>query len=363
MAASAALGHAQYRDGDTVCELNGDSSGCAFDALTPSELDGSTLIYPGGDTRCAFDDFSNDTVSYATNSTYFFQVFPNTDGDRSKLFLYFQGGGACIDDITCSFGLQCIVQTFTPSATAFSTGVANRTDPNNMFNDWNLVHIPYCTGDLHVGNHTEMIADDPLLSLLDSPDCLGHNMTIHQVGYTNTMAVLDWAYENFPSPSHIVLGGSSAGSLAAQLLSGLVAEKWQTEANGIPYSVLADSYVSVLPESHPAGATIQYYGSCEVDLNFPTTILDECESGNLTTVEMMTALIDEVPTAEWLFVDSEGDYTQRYYYALLDQGILAYPFDDDLMSEADFYSVRTSRTMLLLIGMDAYLSLCFWFRT
>lgn len=93
-ALASALSVDAYRPGDEVCSISS-SNACGVDAITPSKLDGSTLIYPGGETRCAFDDSSVPSANnFTTNATYFFQVFPNQKKDKKKVFLYFQGGGA-----------------------------------------------------------------------------------------------------------------------------------------------------------------------------------------------------------------------------------------------------------------------------
>ncbi|KAE8995248.1 hypothetical protein PR003_g20285 [Phytophthora rubi] len=338
LALLATLAKAQIRDGDEICVVS-DSNACAVDDLTPSALDSSAVIYPGGDTRCAFDDFSNSSVDFSTNATYFFQVFPAQS--KKKLMLYFQGGGACIDDLTCAFGLQCMYETFSPNAKPLSTGVLNRSNDENLFNDYNIVHLPYCTGDLHIGSHVEAIADSALYSLLGMPECLGHNMTLHQVGYNNTKAVLDWAVENFPNPEEILISGSSAGALAAQALSALVADTWEVEENNIRYSVLGDSYVGVLPSDYTAGKLISYYGTCELDLKVTAKLWDQCDDNELSVAEMMSYMIEDVPAAQWLFLNSMYDETQRYFYELVAEGILGYPFTD-LISGEDFYSTMTA---------------------
>ena len=317
-----------------------DSNSCNVDDLTISKLDKSVIIYPGGATRCAYDDFARPGVNFTTNATYFFQVFPALDQRKTKLLLYFQSGGACIDDLTCAFGLQCMYETFTPNAQPASTGILDRSDDANLFNDYNIVHLLYCTGDLHLGNHVTTIPDNPLYALLNKPECQGHNMTLHQVGYQNTKAVLDWAVENYPDPEEIIISGSSAGALAAQALSALVADMWQVEENEIRYSVLADSYVGVLPSHYSAGKLISYYGTCELDLRVTPKLWDQCDDDNeLTVAEMMSFMIEDVPAAKWLFLNSMYDTIQRYFYEVVLEGIIGYPFIN-LISGEDFYAVR-----------------------
>ncbi|KAG7377510.1 hypothetical protein PHYBOEH_000814 [Phytophthora boehmeriae] len=232
-------------------------------------------------------------------------------------------------------------ETFSPNAKPLSTGVLNRSNDENLFNDYNIVHLPYCTGDLHIGSSTKEIADSPLYALLNMPECLGHNMTLHQVGYNNSKAVLDWAFENYPNPEEIIISGSSAGALGAQALSALVADTWQVETNNIRYSVLADSYVGVLPSDYSAGQLISYYGTCDLDIKASSKIMDQCEDNKLTVSEMISYMIEDVPAAQWMFLNSKYDRTQRYFYALVDQGILGYPFTN-LISEEDFFSNMTA---------------------
>ncbi|KAG6977187.1 hypothetical protein JG688_00000625 [Phytophthora aleatoria] len=324
---------------ESSCTLS-DSETCAVDSLTPSDDDGSVIIYPGGNTRCAFDDYTDSETTFSTNSTYFFQVFPNGGSDKSKLMIFFQGGGACADADTCAFGLQCSLgasATFTTAATASSAGVLDRSISDNMFKDWNIVFIPYCTGDIHIGNRVTAAYESGIEVLLGNSQCLGLDYAMHMNGYNNTMAVLDWALENYPDVDNLIVGGESAGSLGAQVHSAKIAEMWDVDGKGSRFSVLADSYVGVVPEDHPAAELLVYYGACTNDFGLSEDIVAACEAGTATTIEMIDALLKAQPEGNWLFIDSKGDKTQRYFYALVEEGILGYPFSD-LISEGDFFS-------------------------
>uniref|UniRef100_K3WPR0 Uncharacterized protein n=1 Tax=Globisporangium ultimum (strain ATCC 200006 / CBS 805.95 / DAOM BR144) TaxID=431595 RepID=K3WPR0_GLOUD len=332
------------RPGDQTCALSA-SNQCAVSAIEPSTLDGSVLIYPGGKTRCAFDDFTDVKGNFSTNKTYFFQVFPNKDQDKKKLLLFFQGGGACTGEDTCSFSLQCSLgksATFNPNAVASSSGILNRTNTDNLFKDWNIVHIPYCTGDLHVGNAERQTSDSGFAQFLGQPQCIGQKMVTHMAGYENTMSALKWALANYPNPEHLIVGGASAGSLAAQAVSALVADLWSVKDSSIRYSVLADSYVGVLPEEKkPSGETLDYYGACDVDLKVPAGIESLCKAKTLTVVQLMSSLLQATSFSDWLFIDSKADKTQRYFYQLVKDGIAGYPFPN-LISGADFFADMTT---------------------
>ncbi|TMW66967.1 hypothetical protein Poli38472_012083 [Pythium oligandrum] len=326
-----------YRPGDQICSYSAGTT-CPVDSLKLSTTDGSVLIYPGGNTRCAFDDFADAKSGFKTNSTYFFQVFPKPK--REKLLLMFQGGGACIDSYTCNFALQCALgngRTFTTVATASSTGVFNSSDPKNLFNDWNIVHIPYCTGDLHIGNKVLDGADTGLEALFNQPQCTNLGKKMHLNGFENTKAALAWAKANYPQVDDLVISGMSAGSLAAQALAVYVGDMWKVQSGSVRYAVLADSYMGVLPAERTAGNVINFYGTCDLDLKLPSSVVDSCQAKTTTIDEMVTAPLKLLPQSDWVFINSKGDQTQRYFYQVAKDGVFGYPFAN-ILSEADLYT-------------------------
>ncbi|KAL3663436.1 hypothetical protein V7S43_011841 [Phytophthora oleae] len=328
--------------GTNSCEVT-DANACAIDSLTASNDDSSVLIYPGGDTRCAFDDYTDTVTTFASNSTYFFQVFPAANQDKKKLLLFFQGGGACVDKYTCDFALQCQLGSsalITTQASVTDTGIMNRTLDGNVFNDYNIVYLPYCTGDLFVGNKYLEPYESVYNQALGNKQCMGQNQGMYMNGYNNTMAVLKWALENYPDPEQIVVGGYSAGSLAAQMWSAYVANTWEVESKSTKFQVLADSYVGVFPEyKTPASGLINYYGGCGL-VDFPDAMAAECEAETATVIEMITSLMNEAPSAKWLFIDSISDHTQRRFYELVLLGIAGYPFTT-LLPADEFYGNMT----------------------
>ncbi|KAL4169774.1 hypothetical protein KRP22_010687 [Phytophthora ramorum] len=336
--AAVVLASAPQGNTESICTLS-DSETCAVESLTSPSADGSVLVYPGGDTRCAFDNYQDSTTGFTTNSTYFFQVFPNTNLDKSKLLIFFQGGGGCTDDNTCAFGLECSLAEnalFTTVATVRGAGVIDRFMMDNMFKDWNVVFVPYCTGDVHVGNKVLPPFESGFEQQLGNPQCLGKNLPMHMNGYNNSKAALGWALQNFPDVENLVVGGASAGSLGAQFFSSHIAEMWDVDAKGTRFSIMADSYVGVLPDSRPLPVLLEYFGACDNGRPFPADVAAICGDGNASTTEVVEALIEDKPDTNWLFINSKGDDVQRYYYALVKESIQGYPFPN-LMSEEDLY--------------------------
>lgn len=115
----------------------------------------------------------------------------NINPSSNKLIFYFEGGGACFNDFTCaanprSWGASSLG---TPNVSVLS-----RTSDENPFKDWNLVYIPYCTGDVFTGTKTSGgFGGDP------------------QQGYINVGLYLERVVPTFPDIDQVVLSGSSAG--------------------------------------------------------------------------------------------------------------------------------------------------------
>jgi hypothetical protein len=74
----------------------------------------------------------------------------------------------------------------------------DRNDTNNPFADWNLVFVPYCTGDVHAGDN----------------DANYNGMTYHHRGRANLRAFLRRLGVTF-TPDKMVFSGSSAGGFGA----------------------------------------------------------------------------------------------------------------------------------------------------
>ncbi|WP_162910107.1 pectin acetylesterase-family hydrolase [Azohydromonas sediminis] len=158
--------------------------------------------------------------------------YPGTDktfsfwarkGTAKNTVVFFEGGGACWDNLTCSYpiaGLPANVPQFFVPQVAPGTDPATfdgifRTDrADNPVRDWNMVYIPYCTGDLHAGSATKTYTSVGN-SALGLP--AGVPLTIEHRGFDNFMVVLDWMKKNLDRPKNLLVTGSSAGGYGASL--------------------------------------------------------------------------------------------------------------------------------------------------
>ena len=79
---------------------------------------------------------------------------------------------------------------------------------------------------------------------------IGIRRNLHHNGYNNARAVLDWTYEQYPSPEHVLLTGSSAGALASIYHAKEVFEFYDSTR----VTQFGDGFVGVMPEGEWARA-------------------------------------------------------------------------------------------------------------
>ncbi|MCU0512462.1 MAG: pectinacetylesterase family protein [Anaerolineae bacterium] len=166
-----------------------------------------SAILPGGDTIC-----SNGTP-------YQFFVRPAAEAS-SSLLVHFQGGGACwfgqICDLTRNPSYDPFVdESDNPAAAPF--GIFDFDNAENPFSNYNMVMVPYCTGDVHIGNKITTYTSP---AEGDTPES---TVTIRHNGYNNAMTVLDWTFDNFQQPDTVFVTGCSAGAIPSPFYTPFVA--------------------------------------------------------------------------------------------------------------------------------------------
>ncbi|NUO48548.1 MAG: hypothetical protein HOV80_06800, partial [Polyangiaceae bacterium] len=133
-----------------------------------------------------------------------FGVRLNPDSD--KLFIYFEGGGACFNSMSCGVNPSSYGETnFSIFANGGGQGgIFDAENDGNPLRDWNVVYIPYCTGDVHAGDATDV-------------DIPGFTAPKNQsfVGYRNVGHYLKRIVPTFPNVSKVLVTGSSAGGFGA----------------------------------------------------------------------------------------------------------------------------------------------------
>lgn len=166
-------------------------------AEASGESEWATIV-PGGDCECADGgEFS----------------FFDRQADPTTVVFFLEGGGACFSAESCAF-------TDEPSTTYdwnigadehpdLIGGIFDLANEQNPFGDHSMVYVPYCTGDVHLGDATREY----------SPE-----LTVEHNGYVNATTALAYLAENYPDAEQVVVVGESAGAIASPLYGGLVSD-------------------------------------------------------------------------------------------------------------------------------------------
>jgi hypothetical protein len=153
-------------------------------------------VVPGGDCQCS------------DGSKFSFWV---RKANPKKVVFYLQGGGACFSAKTCAPGSELYkVNIGSDGGPTGQAGMFDLADKGNPFADYSIVYVPYCTGDVHIGNTTTKYA---------------HGLTVRHKGYVNGTAALDHLAATFPAATDVAVMGESAGSVAAPLYAALASDR------------------------------------------------------------------------------------------------------------------------------------------
>jgi hypothetical protein len=170
-------------------------------------------VVPGGDCQCADGSAFN---------------FWLREANPAKVVFYLGGGGACFSAETCAD--NDLYKTTVEDDPTEQGGMFHLDDERNPFADYSIVYLPYCTGDVHIGDATTEYAP---------------GLTIRHKGFVNGTAALDRLAATFSGAAEVVVVGESAGSVAAPLYAGLLSDR------------LPDARITVLGDgsgSYPEGA-------------------------------------------------------------------------------------------------------------
>ncbi len=259
-----------------------------------------------------------------------FQFFAKTSTGSDNLLIYFNGGGACWFGQACDLNSQPNVHSpfadMDSNNPAMGGGIFASDRTENPFQNYDMVFIPYCTGDVHIG------AGEQFYSYINAE---GGEVTINTYhnGYENSSRVLNWVYENFESADRVVIGGSSAGAIGSSFYAGMVAEHF----SDVPVVLLADAAggynspsLSVTLSAWNTAAILpdwpEYAGETNDTLTFEDFYVASANhSPNLTIAQYNTAEDDVQYNFSYLIGDSPGSFSlaQRIFnhYIEIESGV------------------------------------------
>jgi hypothetical protein len=151
--------------------------------------------------------------TYCSNGSQY-KFFVNWHEGADDLVVIFEPGGACWDYESCSGALG-ILGAANPNGIpdthmetwAIHSPLVRRDSAQNPMRDWNLVFVPYCTGDVHTGSRT---------TSYESPDGT-EQLTYRHVGHDNMLLVSEWLGWQFQDTDKMYAGGCSAGGVGSSV--------------------------------------------------------------------------------------------------------------------------------------------------
>lgn len=230
-------------------------------------------------------------------------------GSVNKLMIYYQGGGACWDNLTCSFP-ACRTE---PDAdmSDYADGFFDLDNPNNPFRDWHIMFVSYCTCDVHFGDAT-----------VDYPGSTP--ITVQHLGYHNSKVAEKWGREHFLNPEVVFVTGSSAGAYGAWFNGPLLHDVWPASQ----IHVLADAGNGVITDDFLQNQ----FGNWNFVTNLPDIpgVLEAITEGD-GMPGYTEAVANDFPETNWahlstLYDGSLGGQT-GFYNIMLTGGDLLTAFD------------------------------------
>ena len=201
-------------------------------------------------------ELPSDTGAACGNGTPY-RFFVNRTPDSTNLAIVYEGGGACWDQKACLGGgalsaanpngiaPDYMTNFATQAALGLVTPFTARNDPFQAVQtqSWNIVYVPYCTGDVHTGSKVVVYAD---------ADPANPRVEYHR-GQANIRATAKWLRDNLGQPQDLMLTGFSAGGVGSTATYGIVRDALQPTGRA---SLIADS--GPLMQAPRSGTPQQY---------------------------------------------------------------------------------------------------------
>lgn len=186
-----------------------------------------------------------------------YRFFVNRTPLNKDLTLVYEGGGACWDQRAClgegklgatnPNGVPADYMQSINVAYGLVTPFSARNDPFQAVQtqSWNMVFLPYCTGDVHSGSKVTVYDDA----------CPATPRVQHHAGQANIRAAAQWLRDNLGRPDKLMLTGYSAGGVGSTVTYGLVRDALEPRGAS---TLLADSGPvfpaprSSTPDAHPS---------------------------------------------------------------------------------------------------------------
>jgi len=243
----------------------------------------------------------------------------NPSPGSDKLLIYLEGGGAC-------FNSSCDVTAFDTPFLPPSDGIFDRNNADNPLRDYNMVYVPYCTGDVHAGDAPDAV----IVNGLGVP-------VFHQfVGYRNIGLFLSRIVPTFPNLKQVVLTGISAGGFGA----GLNADRVQRAFGSVPVVLVDDSGPPMSKRAIPTCLQKQFRQAWNLDATILADCGADCPNHDDWALDMMMHTVKRTTTSVTGLFSSVHDLVIRTFYGFgnddcspgLDRVVDADVYQNELLS-------------------------------
>lgn len=217
----------------------------------------------------------------------------NADG----VLIYFQGGGACYDSLSCSLNADSRVAGSNYGFPQFSKwsrwwgqrGIFNIRNAKNPVRQWNHVYIPYCSGDLFAGQQSKT-----LIEQVEKPQQF--------LGHQNTTRLMTTIAEYFSNPQSVLVAGASSGGLGVMFNYDKIAEAFKPAA----INALIDSAPFLIDENID-GSCFQKKIISTFDLRLPEDCPACAQYSNGGFAKLYEYLGTKYPNAKFGLTSAESD--------------------------------------------------------
>ncbi|TGK05042.1 pectin acetylesterase [Leptospira semungkisensis] len=242
--------------------------------------------------------------------------------NNKKLLINFMGGGACWNNDNC-FGnntttffnfLDTVPDLFVKVA---FQGILDADVSTNPLKNYDVLFIPYCTGDLHFGSKdVSGFYNDPNVADASEPSFYSHR------GHDNTLAVLKYIQTNYTQVTDIVVAGQSAGGYGAILNYPHIRQMFKDTAtfpSVATVSLLADASNGAVVDNFYPDIVKTIWGG---DANLPTwtgtissTYLDS--GGPASIQNFLSQVTSKYSTDKVGQYAAQFDSTQRWFFHVM----------------------------------------------
>ena len=223
--------------------------------------------------------------------------------DPERVVFFLEGGGACFSAETCgprspTFKRNLAAGADVAAGGPADAGIFDLSDDRNPFADWSMVFVPYCTGDLHLG---------------DSTHDYGGDVVVRHNGAVNASTALTAMAATFPDAREVVVAGSSAGSAGAPLYAGIAHDLLP----GATITLLADASGAYPDDPGLTGAIGSLWGAFEDLPDWPEATGPP--PGDWTLPRLLVQASRHVPDMQVATINDAYDDVQARFSVLIGQ--------------------------------------------